>query len=76
MQKLLITLLLISPFSFSDWGDVYCCQMTNSLGITLEGVKENYKMENFQFKLDKTKNVMVFGSSGYFTDVEKKLVEG
>ena len=76
MKKLLITLLLISPFSFADWGDVYYCQMTNSSGITLEGEKENYKLEKFQFKLDKTKNVMMFGSSGYFTDVEKKLVEG
>ena len=39
MKRLLlhITLLLISPFSFADWDDVYYCQMTNALEITLEG---------------------------------------
>ena len=52
MKKLLITLLLISPFSFADWG------------------------ENVQLKLDKTKNAMVFGSSGYFTNHEMKLKPG
>ena len=76
MKNLLITLLLISPFSFADWGDVYYCQMTNFGGITLEGKKQNYKPEKFQFKLDKTKNAMVFGEAGYFAGVELELREG
>ena len=75
MQKLLITLLLISPFSFADWGDVYYCQETHSLGITLEGKKQNYTLEKFQFKLDKTKNAMVFGKGGFFNNMEYELVE-
>tara|TARA_R110000772_G_scaffold183576_2_gene294715 strand:- start:136 stop:498 length:363 start_codon:yes stop_codon:yes gene_type:complete len=73
MKKLLITLLLISPFSFADWGDVYYCQMTNFGGITFEGKKENYKPEKFQFKLDKTKNAMVFGKAGYFANSETNI---
>ena len=73
MKNLLITLLLISPFSFADWGDVYYCQMTNFGGITLEGKKQNYKPEKFQFKLDKTKNAMVFGMSSQFEKYEIKI---
>ena len=66
MKKLLITLLLISPFSFADWGDVYYCQMTNSVGITLDGETTNYPLEKFQFKLDKSRNAMVFADIGDF----------
>ena len=74
MRKLLIILLLISPFSFADWGDVYYCEETYSAGITLEGKPETYSLEKFQFKVDKKKNAMIFGkNSGYFKNVEMKL---
>ena len=73
MKKLLITLLLISPFSFADWGDVYYCQMTNYSEVSLEGERKNYKLEKFQFKLDEAKNAMVFGSSGVFAGSVIKL---
>ena len=76
MKKLLITLLLISPFSFADWGDVYYCQMTTLSETTLEGKRTDYILEKFQFKLDKTKNAMVFGEAGYFAGVELELREG
>ena len=66
MKKLLITLLLISPFSFADWGDVYYCQETTHSRTTLEGKRTDYTLEKFTFKLDKTKNAMVFGKGGYF----------
>jgi len=66
MKRLLITLILVSPFSFADWGDVYYCQMTSHSGITLEGERTNYKLEKFTFKLDETTNAMVFGKSGIF----------
>ena len=68
MKKLLITLLLISPFSFADWGDVYYCQMTTHSGTTVEGKRTDYQLEKFTFKLDKTKNAMVFGKGTYFKD--------
>ena len=69
MKKLLITLLLISPFSFADWGDVYYCQMTYVSKTNLEAETTNYELgQKFQFKLDETKKSMVFGSSGYFAD--------
>ena len=64
----MFSMLLVSEMAAADWGDVYYCQMTNSFGLTLEGEKENYKLEKFQFKLDQTKNAMVFGSKGYFTN--------
>ena len=76
MKKLLITLLLISPFSFADWGDVYYCQMTTYSGISLEGKRTDYKLEKFTFKLDKTKNAMVFGKKGYFKGTEMTPREG
>jgi len=73
MKKLLITLMLISPFSFAGWGDVYYCQMTSLSATNLEGVRTGYKLEKFQFKLDETKNAMVFGKDGYFNGYVMKL---
>jgi hypothetical protein len=75
MKKLLITLLLISPFSFADWGDVYYCQETTSSETTPEGKRTDYKLVKFTFKLDKTKNAMVFGKDGYFQDAVMELRE-
>ena len=63
MKKLLITLLLISPFSFADWGDVYYCQMTGHITLDNEGAIKNWNLEKFQFKLDKAKESFVFGDS-------------
>ena len=76
MKKLLITLLLISPFSFADWGDVYYCQMTTHSTTSLEGVRTVYQLEKFQFKLDKTKNAMVYGKGDYFTKSVMVLKQG
>lgn len=73
MNKLLITLMLISPFSFADWGDIYYCQMTSFSKTTLQGKKVDYKLEKFQFKLDESQKAMVFGSKGYFANVEMKI---
>jgi len=65
---LTLSMLLGSGMAAADWGDVYYCQMTNFNKITLEGKKKNSTLEKFQFKLDQTKNAMVFGSTGYFKD--------
>ena len=72
----LFSMLLVSEMAAADWGDVYYCQMTNSLGITVEGEMESWKLEKFQFKLDQTKNAMVFGSTGYLGDSVVELVTG
>jgi hypothetical protein len=72
----MFSMLLGSEMAAADWDDVYYCQMTNFLGITLKGEKKNYTPEKFQFKLDQTKNAMVFGSTGYFTNSVSKLVKG
>ena len=73
---LMLSMLLGSGAANADWGDVYYCQMTNFVDIKLEGEKKNYKLEKFQFKLDQTKNAMVFGSTGYFQDQVIELVTG
>ena len=71
MKKLLITLMIVSPFSFADWGDVYYCQMTSFVLIDSDGtVKNNYQLQKFKFKLDSTEEAMVFGKGGYFDDVK------
>ena len=62
MKKLLITLLLISPFSFADWGDVYYCQESSFVTIGHSGKPTEVELGKFQFKLDETKYAMVFGS--------------
>ena len=73
---LALSMLLSSGTANADWGDVYYCQMTNFDEITLEGEKKSWKLEKFQFKLDQTKNAMVFGSTGYFKDQVIELVIG
>ena len=75
MKKLLITLLLISPFSFADWGDVYYCQETSHSTIGRSGDQSQLSLGKFTFKLDKAKNAMVFGKDGYFGRQEHQLIE-
>ena len=76
MKKLLITLILISPFSFADWGDVYYCQMTNFHYTPLDGtVKEARALERFQFKLDETKQAMVFQSYSWLNGLNEPLID-
>jgi len=72
----MFSMLLGSEMAAADWGDVYYCQQTNSLGITLGGEMTRYKPEKFQFKLDQTKNAMVYGSTGYFEDTVQELTKG
>jgi len=66
MKKLLITLLLISPFSFADWGDVYYCDMTSFVEVSVEGTVTQYKLQRFRFTLDDDEMGAVrFGEGGY-----------
>ena len=76
MKKLLITLLLISPFSFADWGDVYYCQESSFVTIGHGGKLNTVELGKFQFKLDETANAMVFGSGGTLADEIIQLREG
>lgn len=73
MKKLLITLLLISPFSFADWGDVYYCQETSYVVIFSDGTVKQYKPDKFSFKLDSTEKAMVFGKESAFADYKMTL---
>lgn len=65
MKILLIILMMISSFSFADWGDIYYCQMVTHSTVTLEGKRTDYMLEKFQFKLVQTKKAIMFRSSGY-----------
>ena len=77
MKRLLLSLLLFSPASFADWGDVYYCQMTNWIITRLDGRTTNLTpLMRFQFKLDKTKNAIVYGKGSYFNGRSNKLLEG
>jgi hypothetical protein len=75
MKKLLLALMFLSPFSFADWGDVYYCQMTSFVGTDAEGTVTKYKLEKFQFKLDKSQQAAVYGNSGYFKGWRGKLAD-
>ena len=75
MKRLLITLILISPLRFADWGDVYYCDMTSFVEVSVEGTVTQYKLEKFQFKLDKSQQAAVFGNSGYFKGYKTKLAD-
>ena len=75
MKNLLLALLLISPVSFADWGDVYYCQMTTIYNVDREGEQaRGYKTGRFKFKISKTENSVVFGAGGYF-DNQKMVLE-
>ena len=76
MKKLLVTLMLVSPFSFADWGDVYYCQETSHSTIGRSGDQSQLTLGKFTFKLDKAKNAMVFGKDGYFGSQEHQLISG
>ena len=74
MKKLLITVLLISPFSFAEWGDVYYCETTSHSKTNIEGERTDYKQGRFQFKLDKTKKAMVFGKKGILSMLKMEII--
>ena len=76
MKKLLIILILISPFSVADWGDVYYCQETSFAHTGHGGKLMEVELGKFQFKLDETANAMVFGSGGTLADEIIQLREG
>ena len=66
---LTLSILFSSGTANAGWGDVYYCQMTNNNEISIEGeTLEKHKLEKFKFKLDQTRNAMVFGSTGHFKD--------
>jgi hypothetical protein len=72
----MFSMLLGSEMAAANWDDVYYCQMTSFRAITIDGEMKSNKPQKFQFKLDQTKNAMVFGSTGYFKNEVYKLVKG
>jgi len=77
MKRLLLALLLISPASFADWGDVYYCQMTSRAYTDLDGsVSVDRQLETFQFRLDKTQEAMIFGEGSWFQGEVQELISG
>jgi hypothetical protein len=68
MKKLLLALMLLSPFSFADWGDVYYCQMTSYSHTETNGQIRTYALEKFTFKLDDTLGAMVYGGNSFLAN--------
>lgn len=75
MKYILLALMLISPISFANWGDTYLCSMTSNFQVSGDGKQSDYVLENFEFNLNREKDAMVFGSSGYFAGSEMKIKE-
>tara|TARA_B110000902_G_C13935421_1_gene447611 strand:+ start:125 stop:505 length:381 start_codon:yes stop_codon:yes gene_type:complete len=73
---LALLMLLSSGTANADWGDVYYCQMTNRIDISLDGKIKTLKPQTFTFKLDESRNAMVYGDKGYFKDGVEELTEG
>ena len=74
---LTLSMLLGNGMAAADWGDVYYCKMTHFEDIDLShGRKTGFKLQTFQFKLDQTKNAMVFGNKSWFKDEMYDLAEG
>ena len=73
----MFSMLLASEMAAADWGDVYYCQMTSQITISLDGELTRYQLETFKFKLDESRNAMVFESNGAFkglvSEVDKLL---
>lgn len=74
MKKLLFVLLLLSPFSFADWGDVYYCEEISRSSTTLSGKLTSLSLDKFSFKLDKALGAMVFDKKGRFSLTKKMLL--
>jgi hypothetical protein len=72
----MFSMLLASEMAAADWGDVYYCQMTNRIDISLDGKIKTLKPQTFTFKLDESRNAMVYGDKGYFKDVVNELTVG
>ena len=70
MKRLLVSLLLISPFSFADWGDTYFCNTTLIWGVNSNGEQPvtDGKPKAFKFNLSQAKQLLVFSEKAPFGD--------
>ena len=75
MKKLslyiLISLLWCSV-GFSKIGDVYYCEMNK---IAKTNANEVIEFENQKFKFKREKNILKFGSEGFFSDYETAVLK-
>ena len=70
LKNILLTLLLISPFSFADWGDIYFCNTTLIWGVNSNGEQPvtDRKPKAFKFNLNQAKQLLVFSEKAPFGD--------
>lgn len=76
MKKLLLALMLLSPFSFAGWGDTYFCETTHIAVISRVGSLESFKSQKFKFQVSRDKQALIFGKGGYFDGTTAKLHTG
>ena len=75
MKKLLISLLLISPFSLAVVGDVYFCSTIKDIQINKDG--SLVKRETVAFKFKHNDDVIDFGSTNLIdTSLPYKITSG
>tara|TARA_B110000037_G_scaffold168220_1_gene190563 strand:+ start:207 stop:584 length:378 start_codon:yes stop_codon:yes gene_type:complete len=73
MGRLLLALLLISPASFADWGDVYYCQMKDNSNTSMDGKHLKLRTMPFKFQMDKERQLMIFDKSVMFAFLEMEV---
>ena len=73
---LTLSMLLASGVASADWDDVYYCQMTNFVTITLDGEKRNRMLQKFQLNIDLATESILFGKSSYLANLVIPLTEG
>jgi hypothetical protein len=76
MKRILQALLLISPFSFADWGDVYYCVTTHKSLNKYQDNLLNLETMKFSFKLDQEKNTVIFPLKSPFGDLNVDALSG
>jgi len=81
INKIIIGLTLSLLLSYGGaanafWGHSYACETIDFVYIPLDGRMERIAPTSFSFKLDRTKNAMVFGNSGALPNEEFKIDKG
>lgn len=66
MKYLLLIMVLITPISYSDWGDTYFCSATHHSQTNLDGEQTIHELQDYTFHLSKDKNAMVFEHTDHY----------
>ncbi len=68
MKNLLLILILstLTTSTFADWDDMYSCTTNTFQKVFLDGMLGQFKKKNFEFKIDREKNALIFNNDDGF----------